>query len=87
MLRDLPVCPIMQECDHPSGWHTEAVHFEETVTILHLVPCNDLRLHQLDPSCWCQPTEDSETADYWIHNSADRRELYEPDATGRRLTS
>lgn len=74
---DLPVCPIMQECDHPTGWHIEEVHWEETVTLRHLMPCNDLRPHQLDPSCWCTPSEDTESPDFWIHNSADGREAFE----------
>lgn len=71
-------CPIMQlERCHPSGWHTEAVHYLETVTFIHLVPCSDTRLHQLCSTCWCEPSEDTEAADFWVHSSADRREHYE----------
>lgn len=73
----LPVCPIMQSQEYPTGWVSETVWHEETVAIMHLVPCNDLRLHQLDPTCWCKPVEDTETPDYWIHAAADQRELFE----------
>lgn len=76
-MTDLPPCQIMQSELYPTGWVNEDVWFEETVCIKHLVPCGDLRLHQLDPSCWCKPTEDSETPDFWIHNSADGREAFE----------
>lgn len=76
-MRDLPPCPIMHETDFPTGWELVDVWFEETICVKHLVPCNDLRQHQLDPSCWCGPTEDDECPDFHIHNSADGREAYE----------
>lgn len=44
---DLPPCQIMQSELYPTGWVNEDVWFEETVCIKHLVPCGDLRLHQL----------------------------------------
>lgn len=67
----------MQSEEYPHGWVTEEAWFEERERFIHLVPCNDLRLHQLDPSCWCQPQEDEETPDFYVHNAADRRELFE----------
>lgn len=77
-MSELPPCPIMQtEQCHPSGWHTEETSYLETIRMIHLVPCSDTRLHQLCSTCWCNPTEDTEAADFWAHNSADRRELYE----------
>lgn len=44
---------------------------------LHVVPQNDLREHVVDPVrvCWCDPTEHDD--DVIVHNSMDRRELYE----------
>lgn len=77
MTTELPVCPLMQSEEYATGWVNETVWHEETVAITHLVPCGDTRLHQLDPSCWCTPSEDTECPDFWIHNSADKRELYE----------
>jgi dihydroorotase len=77
---NLPVCDFMHESEVDTGWEIVDVHWNETVTVKHLVPCGDLRQHQLDPSCWCKPVEDAETADFWIHNSADRRELFETGA-------
>lgn len=82
--RELPPCPIMQGSDFPTGWATEEVFYDNVLRFTHLVPCNDTRLHQLDPTCWCNPTEDDITADFWLHNSADRRELFE---TGERKPS
>lgn len=49
------------------------------ILLQHLVPCGDVREHILDPTCWCRPVEDTEVADYWVHNSADRREEFECD--------
>lgn len=78
---NLPVCPLMQDEETGvTGWQLTSVTYEETVQIQHCVPRADLRLHQLDPSCWCQPVEDAKQPDLWAHNSADGREAYE---TGR----
>lgn len=43
----------------------------------HVVPNFDLREHQLDPSCWCEPVADTEVDELWVHNAADHREDYE----------
>jgi len=44
----------------------------------HVIPRNDLRVHEADASCWCAPTQHPEDADVWVHHSADRREFNEP---------
>ena len=41
----------------------------------HVIPTDDLRLHDGSPDCWCFPCDDG--GDLWVHNSADKRELYE----------
>lgn len=46
-------------------------------------PVNDLRPHNTEGPCWCDPTYDEEY-DIVIHNSADRREEFE---TGERKPS
>lgn len=46
----------------------------------HVIPDNDLREHETNPSCWCHPVEDDETDDdeyVLIHQSLDRREDYQ----------
>lgn len=43
----------------------------------HIVPVGDLRDHEADPTCWCNPTEDEDDPDIWVHHSMDRREDYE----------
>lgn len=69
--------------ERPNGWQniqiTNGINYS-----LHCLPISDLRVHELDPdgTCWCHPTESPDTADFWIHNSADGREAYE---TGRLL--
>lgn len=42
----------------------------------HIYPCEDIKPHEMTESCWCNPTVDEED-DIVIHNSADRREMYE----------
>jgi hypothetical protein len=41
----------------------------------HVIPADDLRLHDGSPHCWCFPRDDG--GDLWVHNSADGREQYE----------
>lgn len=51
----------------------------EVITLpdcMHVVPCNDLRVHFLEPTCWCCPEKDDEDS-LWKHNSLDGREEYE----------
>jgi hypothetical protein len=43
---------------------------------VHVVPLNDLREHELNRSCWCQPHYDEEDG-IVIHNSLDGREAFE----------
>jgi len=42
----------------------------------HVVPVNDLREHVRSRDCWCKPRVDLSIC---VHNSADQRELFEPD--------
>ena len=44
---------------------------------MHIVPENDLREHITSKECWCKPVQDEELLTLFIHNSLDRRELYE----------
>jgi hypothetical protein len=39
----------------------------------HVLPVNDLRQHSVT-DCWCHPADDDGIV---VHNSLDRRELYE----------
>ena len=49
----------------------------------HVVPEQDLRAHDISPSCWCNPfhpldeDEEEEQEDIWIHQALDQREDYE----------
>lgn len=43
---------------------------------LHVIPLNDLREHDVSPTCWCRPTPDEEH-DLFVHHSLDGREAYE----------
>lgn len=45
--------------------------------IWHVIPLNDLREHMSLPICWCNPVEDKETPNLWVHNALDGREDYE----------
>lgn len=59
--------------------------------MIHVIPLNDEREHELDSSCWCEPRldfVDPETGHPWasgdgraIHNAADCRECAE-EVTG-----
>lgn len=44
--------------------------------ITHIVPVDDLREHELEPTCWCKPEWDSDDCTY-VHNALDEREDYE----------
>lgn len=46
---------------------------------LHIVPMGDIREHELDEDCWCEPDvgEDEDGDAMVIHLSADGREAYE----------
>lgn len=43
----------------------------------HVIPRDDLREHVSEVDCWCNPKQDEEEQNLWIHNSMDRREEYE----------
>lgn len=65
---------VEQHADHPNGWGA----YRSDGGVAHVCPLNDLRLHVIDDSCWCGPTDDEGVL---VHHSMDRREEYE---TGRR---
>ena len=44
---------------------------------LHVVPEGDLREHEVNRGCFCNPTQDKECPNLLIHHSLDRREIYE----------
>lgn len=48
-----------------------------TVEFLHVIPIADLRDHEPDLDCWCQPYVYEEDEDYIIHNSLDGREDFQ----------
>lgn len=50
----------------------------------HVVPVDDLRPHELSPTCWCCPSKDDasdEDGTVYVHHALDEREKYE---TGER---
>jgi len=52
-----------------------------TDNTIHVVPVGDLREHLSSKDCWCNPTEDEECPEIYIHHSMDGREAFE---TGER---
>lgn len=48
-----------------------------TDDVWHILPIDDLRDHEPSKDCWCHPTLDDETEEFYIHHSMDGRELYE----------
>jgi hypothetical protein len=46
----------------------------ETDALPHVCPVDDLRPHDLNADCWCQPTDDDGVM---VHHSMDRREEFE----------
>ena len=42
---------------------------------IHKIPTNDLREHESNKDCWCEPLETE--VGLWVHNSLDQREKYE----------
>lgn len=58
----------------------------ETIYGVELIPVNDLREHELDCECWCNPKRDEESDEhladgFWIHNAMDGREAHEEGLT------
>lgn len=78
-----PICPLLHEADTDFGWAVVGpVLLYGRPVATHVVPNGDLHRHQLDPTCWCEPDEDSITdVPLWVHNAADDREAY---ASGER---
>ena len=54
------------------GWR---VHLIGDCDVGHVVPEDDLRMHDLDDACWCRPSVDEH--DTRVHNSLDGREMFE----------
>jgi len=46
---------------------------------LHVIPTNDFSIHNAQDTCWCHPTETSQSI--FVHNAEDCREAKER-ATG-----
>jgi hypothetical protein len=51
--------------------------------VVHVIPMDDIRRHELTAECWCEPELDYEHM-VAVHNSADGREKFE---TGERKVS
>lgn len=71
---------MQENVDDFFGWECVPIAYDDTHLFVHTVPTHDLRLHQLDPSCWCNPREDDEVPGAWTHNAADHRERFETGA-------
>lgn len=52
------------------------------VSVIHVLPLNDLREHQEDVACWCKPKPDAEDERVIVHNAADGRESFERGERG-----
>lgn len=76
--------------DFAGGWRELKVRTPPVRVDIHVVPVNDLRDHELKPTCWCKPHEDQEMLCEqspifgYMHNALDQRELIE---NGVRLKS
>lgn len=44
--------------------------------ITHIVPVEDVREHETEPTCWCRPDWEAEGCMY-VHHAMDEREAYE----------
>lgn len=65
-----------------SAWHL--YHPFGDQVDFHVVPVDDLREHELAPSCWCTPLRDAIAPKVISHNALDQREKFE---TGERKPS
>lgn len=63
---------VIEQASEPWGW-SMLIHQETKAR--QLVPNLDTRGHQPDQQCWCHPWVDA--VGTLVHNSRDRRELYE----------
>jgi hypothetical protein len=43
----------------------------------HVIPIDDLREHDPEKGCWCNPMPDQADSDVLIHNALDRRDFLE----------
>jgi hypothetical protein len=56
----------------------------EPQALWHIIPMGDLRDHVPEVTCWCNPEQDEERTDVYLHHSLDGREKFE---TGERKMS
>ena len=47
----------------------------DNMTLMHVVPVNDLREHITNGECWCNPEVNDDGV--VVHHSLDQRETYE----------
>jgi len=65
------------------GWYNFTLQQDNicaVLEIIHCVPLDDLRIHDLDEDCWCSPA--CLEHGIYSHNALDGRESYE---NGRKL--
>lgn len=59
------------------SWMLCAQYLGAGVEIIHVIPLDDLREHQVDIYCYCFPTLDQQEERVIVHNAADGREAFE----------
>lgn len=55
------------------GWAA----FQDGLNNFHLIPLNDTKFHTTSEACYCEPTQDFERSDMFIHHALDQREHYD----------
>jgi hypothetical protein len=65
--------------NYTRGWIVRVEGRQVEPKILHVVPQNDLRPHELSVNCWCRPRLvcQSPRAQVYSHNALDGREIVE----------
>lgn len=69
----------------PHCWAAVTITDRAGAALVHVVPLDDLREHDMHAECWCRPTPDHDADTVIVHHAMDRREDYE-GARGRRLS-
>lgn len=59
------------------SWSIDGCDFDDPDMLYHVIPLNDLKPHEPTITCPCGPCQDEEVPNLYVHNSFDRRELYE----------
>jgi hypothetical protein len=44
---------------------------------MHVIPLDDLKLHDADCGCWCKPSDNTDCPDVMVHHALDGREAFE----------